>query len=207
MTLPNKLTLFRILLVPVMIIVAFIPYLNNHVIFLNMSIANFINLIIFALASFTDFLDGKIARKYNLITTFGKFADPLADKMLVTSGMVILCKEFIEVSISTPELSWVKWLLPAWAIIIILCRDLVVDGVRLVAAQKNNVIAAGWLGKIKTFVTMVAIVFLFLYQITIGNLYIFAYIGGFLMYVALLFTILSGIQYFWRSRKIILESI
>ena len=115
MTLPNKLTLLRIILVPVMVIIAFIPYLNNHYMFNSgLSIANFINLIIFAIASFTDFLDGKIARKYNLVTTFGKFADPLADKMLVTAAMVILCLQMNGTNY------W--WFMPAWGLILILLR-------------------------------------------------------------------------------------
>ena len=141
MTLPNKLTLLRILLVPVMVVIAFIPYLNEHTIFNSgLSMANFINLIIFALASITDFLDGKIARKYNLVTTFGKFADPLADKMLVTSAMVILCLQMN----GTPY--W--WFMPAWGLILILCRDLIVDGVRFMCAQKGATIAADIFGKI-----------------------------------------------------------
>jgi len=200
MTLPNKLTLLRIILVPAMVIVAFIPYLNNNTVFNSgLSIANFINIIIFALASITDFLDGKIARKYNLVTTFGKFADPLADKMLVTSAMVILCLQMNNTNY------W--WFLPAWGLILILCRDLIVDGVRFICAQKGETIAADIFGKTKTFVTMFALVFLFLWQIEIGDIRIFGYIGMVLMYVGILFTVISGARYFYRARKIILESI
>ncbi len=200
MTLPNKLTLLRIILVPAMVIVAFIPYLNNNTVFNSgLSIANFINIIIFALASITDFLDGKIARKYNLVTTFGKFADPLADKMLVTSAMVILCLQMNNTKY------W--WFLPAWGLILILCRDLIVDGVRFICAQKGETIAADIFGKTKTFVTMFALVFLFLWQIEIGDIRIFGYIGMVLMYVGILFTVISGARYFYRARKIILESI
>ena len=200
MTLPNKLTLLRIILVPAMVIVAFIPYLNNNTVFNSgLSIANFINIIIFALASITDFLDGKIARKYNLVTTFGKFADPLADKMLVTSAMVILCLQMNKTDY------W--WFLPAWGLILILCRDLIVDGVRFICAQKGETIAADIFGKTKTFVTMFALVFLFLWQIEIGDIRIFGYIGMVLMYVGILFTVISGARYFYRARKIILESI
>ena len=200
MTLPNKLTLLRIILVPAMVIVAFIPYLNNNTVFNSgLSIANFINIIIFAIASITDFLDGKIARKYNLVTTFGKFADPLADKMLVTSAMVILCLQMNNTKY------W--WFLPAWGLILILCRDLIVDGVRFICAQKGETIAADIFGKTKTFVTMFALVFLFLWQIEIGDIRIFGYIGMVLMYVGILFTVISGARYFYRARKIILESI
>ena len=200
MTLPNKLTLLRIVLVPVMVVVAFIPYLNENYMFNSgLSIANFINVIIFALASFTDFLDGKIARKYNLVTTFGKFADPLADKMLVTSAMVILCLQM------NGTQYW--WFMPAWGLILILCRDLMVDGVRFICAGKGETIAADIFGKIKTFVTMFALVFLFLWNIDFNGIHVFGYIGMVLMYVGILFTIISGVRYIYRARKVIFESI
>ncbi len=199
MTLPNKLTLGRIAVVPIMIIVACIPYLQNNHIFLEMSYANFINVIIFILASLTDFLDGYIARKYNLVTTFGKFADPLADKMLVLTSFLILMAQGYQVSIGDVLLP----LVPMWGVAIILIRELTVSGVRLVAAQKGEVIAAGWSGKVKTFETMIAIVFLFF-----GGLHISVdIIGLVLMYVSILLTIYSGIVYVWNSRKIIFESI
>ena len=204
MTLPNKLTLLRIILVPAMVVVAFIPYLQHHYMFnCGLSMANFINLIIFSVASLTDFLDGKIARKYNLVTTFGKFADPLADKMLVTSAMVILCLQMANTKY------W--WFMPAWGLILILCRDLIVDGTRFICAGKGETIAADMFGKIKTFVTMFAIVFLFLWQIDFkfGDNYVpvFGYIGMVLMYVGILFTIISGVRYVYRARKVIFESI
>lgn len=204
MTLPNKLTLLRIILVPAMVVVAFIPYLQHHYMFnCGLSMANFINLIIFSVASITDFLDGKIARKYNLVTTFGKFADPLADKMLVTSAMVILCLQMANTKY------W--WFMPAWGLILILCRDLIVDGTRFICAGKGETIAADMFGKIKTFVTMFAIVFLFLWQIDFkfGDNYVpvFGYIGMVLMYVGILFTIISGVRYVYRARKVIFESI
>ncbi len=199
MTLPNKLTLGRIAVVPIMIIVACIPYLQNNNIFLEMSYANFINVIIFIVASFTDFLDGHIARKYNLVTTFGKFADPLADKMLVLTSFLILMAQGYQVSIGDVMLP----LVPMWGVAIILIRELTVSGVRLVAAQKGEVIAAGWSGKVKTFETMIAIIFLFF-----GGMHISVdIIGLVLMYVSVLLTIYSGIVYVWNSRKIIFESI
>lgn len=199
MTLPNKLTLGRIAVVPIMIIVACIPYLQNNTIFLEMSYANFINVIIFILASLTDFLDGYIARKYNLVTTFGKFADPLADKMLVLTSFLILMTQNDQVSIGNTMLP----LVPMWGVAIILIRELTVSGVRLVAAQKGEVIAAGWSGKVKTFETMIAIVFLFFAGLHISV----DIIGLVLMYASILLTIYSGIVYVWNSRKIIFESI
>ena len=192
MTLPNKLTMFRIVLIPLMVVVAYVPFFNINLGF--MSLANLINVCIFTIASLTDFLDGWIARKYNLVTTFGKFADPLADKLLVVSAMVILCTQLT----GTPN----EWFIPGWVIIVILCREFIVSGIRLVAVERGNVIAAGFLGKLKTATTMVALIFLFFYEIPV-----FGYIGAGLMYLALLFTILSGIEYFWKNRKVILESI
>lgn len=201
MTLPNKLTLFRIILIPAMVIISCIDYLNSKTIFGQLSIANFINLLIFMVASFTDFLDGSIARARNLVTTFGKFADPLADKLLVISAMIILC---LQINVAAPLYAW---FIPGWVIITILCREFIVSGIRLVAVERGNVIAAGWLGKIKTATTMFAIIFLFLYQVRINDIPVFGYIGAVLMYLALAFTVLSGIEYFWKNRKVILESI
>ncbi len=199
MTLPNKLTLFRIILIPVMIVLFYIPWLSNNTIFLHVSWLYFIEFIIFAIASLTDFFDGYIARKYNLVTTFGKFADPLADKMLVTSAMVILCLQM------NGTKYW--WFLPAWGLILILCRDLVVDGVRFIAAGKGVTIAADIFGKTKTFVTMFALVFLFLWQVNFNDVPVFGYIGMVLMYVGILFTVISGVRYVYSARKIIFESI
>ena len=200
MTLPNKLTMFRIILIPAMVIVAYIPFLRDTVIFAGMSYANFINVIIFVVASLTDFLDGAIARKYNLVTTFGKFADPLADKLLVVSAMVLL-------SLQLSSITEYSWFIPGWVIIAILCREFIVSGIRLVAVERGKVIAAGFTGKLKTATTMVAIIFLFLYQVEFNSIPVFGYIGAGLMYLALFFTIWSGIEYFWKNRKIILESI
>ena len=200
MTLPNKLTMFRIVLIPLMVVVAYVPFFSEEAYYIgSMSLANFINIIIFVVASCTDFLDGAIARKYNLVTTFGKFADPLADKLLVVSAMVVLCTQLQGTSF--------EWFIPGWVIIAILCREFIVSGIRLVAVERGNVIPAGFLGKLKTATTMVSIIFLFLYQININDIPVFGYIGATLMYVALLFTILSGIEYFWKNRKVILESI
>lgn len=199
MTLPNKLTLGRIFAVPVMVVIACIPYLNNHNIFLNVSLANFINVIIFALASFTDFLDGKIARKHNLVTTFGKFADPLADKMLVLVSFLILMIQNHKAYFGLAGLSVV----PMWGVAIILIRELMVSGIRLVAAQKGEVIAAGMSGKVKTFVTMIALIFLFMS----GIHNVVAIIGLILMYISIILTIYSGGVYLYNSRKLIFESI
>ncbi len=188
MNLPNKLTFLRILLIPVMIIIAYIPYLNENTLFLNISIANFVNVIIFAIASITDALDGMIARKYNLVTTFGKFADPLADKLLVMAAMIILMLQGV---------------FPMWAVVVILSREFIVTGIRLVAVDTGKVIAASNLGKIKTIATMVALIVLFFWQAHI----VVEYVGLVLAYIATFFTIISGFDYFYKNRKIILETI
>lgn len=198
MTLPNKLTLARILAIPAIVIIAMIPYLNRNFI-MGISLANFINLILFALASATDFLDGYLARKNNTVTTFGKFADPLADKMIVLSAFIILvvqnpsCKLF--------DINFL--ILPVWGVIVILIRELMVSGIRLVEAERGVVIAAGWAGKVKTFVTMFAIIFTFLHGVNL----VFDIIALVLMYAAIILTIYSGVEYLWKSRKVIFESI
>lgn len=145
MNLPNKLTIFRILLVPVMVI---IPFLGIQGEVWNIPIQNLIIIAIFAVASYTDHLDGKIARKNNLVTTFGKFADPLADKILVLSAMLMLVE---------------MGKIPAWIPIIVLTREFVVSGYRLIAVEKGGkVIAANIWGKIKTVTQMIAIILTFI---------------------------------------------
>lgn len=134
MNLPNKLTMFRVILVP--FFVFFLLESENY------SWFKWIALGIFAVASLTDLLDGKIARKYNLVTTFGKFMDPLADKLLVCSALIALIP--LEA-------------IPAWATIIIIAREFIISGFRLVAAEKGVVIAASYWGKVKTTVQMVMV--------------------------------------------------
>ena len=130
MNLPNKLTLLRIVLI--------VPFLA--VLYLGVPGASYIALAIFIIASLTDMLDGQIARRRNLVTDFGKFADPLADKMLVTAAMLW----FVELG-----------QMPAWAVLAVLVREFAVSGLRMVASDKGRVIAAGWSGKVKTASTMV----------------------------------------------------
>ncbi|MBO5711471.1 MAG: CDP-diacylglycerol--glycerol-3-phosphate 3-phosphatidyltransferase, partial [Acholeplasmatales bacterium] len=188
MTLPNKLTLITNLLIPAMIIIYYIPWFKENIAFLEVSWLYLITAIIFIVASLTDFLDGFIARKYNLVTTFGKLADPLADKMLTFSAMAILM---------------VDGYVPMWVFVVILIREFTVSGIRMVAIERGEVIAAGKLGKFKTATTMVAIIVLLF-----SGLHQYVNLAGsILMYVACALTIISGIEYFWNSRKIIFESI
>ncbi len=152
MNLPNKLTLFRIFLVPVMVI---IPYLGITGEFLGIPISFLIIDLIFIIASITDKLDGTIARKKNLITTFGKFLDPIADKILVLSAFIILV-DFDKI--------------PAWIPIIVLFREFVVSGYRLIASQQGGqVIAASFWGKLKTVTQMVVIILAFLDKFKFGD--------------------------------------
>lgn len=203
-TIPNILTLFRIILIPLMIIIYYAmdddPYLfhtiGNDFTVYALSWKWVIIAIIFFVAGFTDFFDGMIARKYNLITTFGKFADPLADKMLVFSSMTLLV---VTVADGLPY----GPLVPVWCFVIMLIREFMVSGIRMLAASRGEVIAAGWLGKWKTFITMVAIWILFFYQTAPAVLYI----GQILMYISCILTLLSGAEYLWNSRKLVFESI
>jgi CDP-diacylglycerol--glycerol-3-phosphate 3-phosphatidyltransferase len=206
MTLPNKLTMLRIILIPVMVIIYYIPFFSNTYVFklyggigffYGLSISSLIMFVIFALASITDFLDGAIARKYNLITSFGKFADPLADKMLVFTAMTLLMLDVI------PYHDWYSNIMPAWAFIVMLIREFMVSGIRMVAAVNGEAIAAGMSGKLKTVVTMIAIIVLFICGLHDSLIYI----GQILIYIATILTVISGIEYFIKGKKYILESI
>ena len=141
MNLPNKLTLLRVCMIPFFVVFMLVNVFGNP-------IDRYIAVAIFIIASLTDMLDGKIARKYNLITNFGKFMDPLADKLLVCSAMILLINNGEGVSI------------PAWIVIIIISRELVISGLRTLAADQGIVIAAGWWGKCKTVSQMVMIIVL-----------------------------------------------
>ncbi len=137
MNLPNKLTMLRIILTPVFLAVLYWGFPG----------ADYAALAIFIIASLTDLLDGKIARKYNLVTDFGKFADPLADKILVVAAMLW----FVE-----------QGRMPAWMVMIVITREFAVSGLRMIASDNGRVIAAGWSGKVKTASTMVCIVVMLL---------------------------------------------
>lgn len=174
MNLPNKLTIFRIILVPIMVA---IPLFNIQESVFNIPVEFWIMNLIFIIASITDKLDGQIARKRNLITTFGKFLDPLADKILVLSAMMILVE---------------KNLLPAIIPIIVIAREFMVSGYRLVAVQKKGeVIAASFWGKLKTVTQMIAIILAF---ININNTNIFGnFINGNLSGIELIVNILTTV--------------
>lgn len=192
MNLANKLTLLRIFLVPV-----FLVFLGVK----NFPYGSIIATVIFIVASLTDQLDGYIARSRNQITTFGKFMDPLADKLLVTAALICLV-----------ELQ----LIPSWAATIIIAREFAVSGLRTIAASEGTVIAASWWGKIKTVIQIIAILLLLL-QVNIGstatltNLVdgsafltgFFNYVPTIALYCAVLITIISGVDYFVKNKKAI----
>ena len=193
MNLPNRLTILRIMLIPLIIIAAEINFFNETLLFSNVTLANIIVLVIFSIASFTDFLDEHIARKRNLVTDFGKFMDPLADKLLVFSAFIILI-----------ELGRI----PGWIVMVIIAREFMVTGIRLLAANNNRVIFASSLGKAKTVSQMVAIIILLLncfpftlISQTFGNV-----VGYFFTYLALLLTVVSGIDYFIKNKDVILSN-
>ena len=175
MNLPNKLTMARVIAVPVFIVLFYIGYGKANV---GLLIAAFA---VFVLASLTDMLDGKIARKYNLITNFGKIMDPLADKLLVYSAFCI----FVEIKF-----------VPAWMFIIILAREFAVAGIRTVAASTGTVIAAGMTGKIKTVLQMICVLCLILSCILYKPFYV---IGQVFLWASLVMTIVSGTEYIVKN--------
>ena len=190
MSLPNKLTVLRLLLVPVILVVMLLPY---------SIVNNIIALIVFAGASITDYFDGKIARRDNLITDFGKFLDPLADKFMVIAAIFgLVCRAFVE------QDKWMFWILMVMLIVTIF-RELAVASIRLIASTKANVVVAvNMLGKIKTVSQIVCIILALVEPVVhdlIGRAVPDFFFGGFyaLTYlttaVAILFTVWSGINY------------
>ena len=177
MNLPNKLTTFRVILIPF-----FVFFLLTDVLGAN---GDYLALVIFIVASLTDMLDGKIARKYNLVTNFGKFMDPLADKLLVCSAMICLV-----------DLK----LLPAWIVIIIIAREFIISGFRLVASDNGVVIAASYWGKFKTTFQMLMIIVLLL---NFGG--VFVLIGQILTWIALILTVVSLVDYIEKNKDVILK--
>ena len=176
MNLPNKLTLFRVILIPFFVFFLLAPYFEGY--------GNYIAVAIFIVASITDFLDGKIARKYNLVTNFGKFMDPLADKLLVCSALICLIQ--LE-------------LIPAWVVIIIIAREFIISGFRLIASDNCVVIAASYLGKFKTAFQMLTVIVLIL---NIPNK-VFIILGTVLIYVSLALTVISLIDYIAKNKEVL----
>ena len=187
MNLPNKLTVLRIIMIPIFIIVVSVPMDWGTITFggTSLAITQLVGALIFAIASITDWLDGKIARARGLVTNFGKFADPLADKMLVITAFIILVSQQKA---------------PAWVVAIIVCRELAVTGLRLLLVEGGEVMAAAWPGKIKTATQMVAIILLMINNIPFTALGI--PVDLIMLYICLIFTIYSGVDYFVKNANV-----
>ena len=166
----NKLTLLRVILIPVYLIIWHLDFAYN----------NIVALIIFIVASVTDFIDGYVARHYDQVTDFGKFMDPLADKVLVLTSMICFCA---------------MGRFPAWALVIVMAREFAVSGLRMVAVDNGRVIAAGWSGKVKTFSTMVCL--------CIMHLPVWEWLMWVCVIVIAATTLYSGIEYFVKNKDVL----
>ena len=178
MNLPNKLTTFRVILIPFFVFFMLAPNMTG--------INHYIAAAIFIVASLTDLLDGKIARKYNLVTNFGKFMDPLADKLLVCSAMICLIQ---------------NGQLAAWIVVIIIAREFIISGFRLIASDNGVVIAASYWGKFKTTFQMLMVIVLILNI----QMSFFQILGVILTYVALILTVVSLIDYIVKNKDVLKE--
>ena len=176
MKLPNKLTCSRVVLIPFFVFFLLAPWFEGY--------GNYIAVGIFIVASITDFLDGYLARKYNLVTNFGKFMDPLADKLLVCSALICLV-----------ELE----LLPSWIVVIIIAREFIISGFRLIASDNGVVIAASYWGKFKTVFQIFMVIVLI---VNIQN-FVFYVIGQALIYISLALTIISLIDYIVKNKNVL----
>lgn len=176
MNLPNKLTMFRVILIPFFVVFMLVDITT---------VDKWIALVIFIVASLTDLLDGRIARKYNLVTNFGKFMDPLADKLLVCSALICLV-----------ELEK----LPAWMVIVIIAREFIISGFRLIASDNDVVIAASYWGKFKTTFQMVMICLL------IADIAAISVITNVIVWIALVLTIVSLIDYLVKNKEVMKET-
>lgn len=174
MTTANKITLVRVVLIPVLVLLMYMNF-PGHI---------YWALAVFIIASISDFLDGYIARHYNQVSDFGKFMDPLADKLLVVSTMMI----FVE-----------KGYMPGWALLIVVAREFAVTGLRLVAVDNGRVIAAAWSGKIKTACTMIGIILMML----IGIPCKVTWLNTLVWIVIVATTVYSGAEYFYKNRDVL----
>ncbi|MFT8362661.1 MAG: CDP-diacylglycerol--glycerol-3-phosphate 3-phosphatidyltransferase [Sporolactobacillus sp.] len=191
MNLANKLTVLRVVMIPVFLILLLAPlHLGALAVGMyQLPAAHLYAAFVFILASFTDWLDGQIARRRQLVSNFGKLMDPLADKLLVMSAFVAFA-----------SLGW----MPAWMVIVILTREFAVTGLRQIAVEEGSVIAASKLAKWKTFSQMIAIILYLLNNFPFGA-------GGFpldliILWLAVILTIVSGVDYFYKNRAIVLRS-
>ena len=177
MNLPNKITIFRVCMIPIFLVFMLVE---------GISYGNYIAAVLFIIACLSDALDGHIARKYNLITNFGKFMDPLADKLLVCSALIC----FIELDLVT-----------AWPIIIIIAREFIISGFRLVASDNGVVIAASYWGKFKTTAQMIMCI---LFIVHLNNT-VFFVLEQIFLYLSVALTVISLVEYVWKNRQVLKE--
>ena len=192
MNIANRLTIARIVMIPLFLLIMCFPkdILGMvNVFHSTLSVSWVLAMIIFTIASITDFLDGYLARKYHLITNFGKFADPLADKLLVMTAFITLVGAGV---------------IPMWIVAIIVCRELAVTGLRLLLVNDGEVLAAAWPGKVKTATQMLAIIFLLIDDFPVKGLPFS--IGAILVYICLVATIYSGVDYFVKNKHVFADS-
>ena len=176
MTLASKITLVRVFLIPLVMVLMYVSGGEANV-------WMWLSLAVFIIASLSDYVDGYIARQYNQVTDFGKFLDPLADKLLVIAVMTIFC----------------QWgMMPAWALMIVLTREFAVTGLRLVAVGKGTVIAAGWSGKVKTASTMIGLCFMLAFPQV-------EWLGILVNVVIVATTVYSGVEYFIQNGKCLID--
>ena len=192
MNIANRLTAARIVMIPLFLLMMCFPKDTLgmvNVFHSNLSVSWVLAMIIFTIASITDFLDGYLARKYHLITNFGKFADPLADKLLVMTAFITLVGAGV---------------IPMWIVAVIVCRELAVTGLRLLLVNDGEVLAAAWPGKVKTATQMLAIIFLLIDDFPVKGLPFS--IGTILLYVCLVATVYSGVDYFIKNKHVFADS-
>lgn len=178
MNLPNKITIFRVCMIPVFLVFMLVP---------NIPYGNYIATAVFAIACASDALDGHIARKHNLVTNFGKFMDPLADKLLVCSALIC----FVELSY-----------MPAWIVIVIIAREFIISGFRLIASDNGVVIAASYWGKFKTIAQMIACILLIV-QLPFAWVEVIEQV---FIWLSLVLTVVSLCEYIWKNRDVLKET-
>ncbi len=196
MNLPNKLTLFRLILIPIIVLIWVFPYAqiginlpSYHIGYLSLSLKNIIVLVLFVIGSVSDFLDGFLTRLNNQVTTFGKFADPIADKCLTTTMFILFSAEN---------------LISAVPVLIMVWRDIVVDGIRLIASSRNIVISARMLGKIKTVAQMICIIVILLNNIPFQ--FINIPMADIMLWFSTFISLASGVSYYNQAKTYIWES-
>lgn len=191
LNLPNKITISRILLIPIFLIFMLVPFGFGDLYLINDSIpiSHLIGALIFIIASTTDWIDGHLARKHNLVTNLGKFLDPLADKLLVSAALITL----VELQLA-----------PSWMVIVIISREFAVTGLRLVAAGEGVVLAAGQMGKLKTVFQIIAISALLLHNVPFTGFGIL--LGDITLWIAVILTIVSGWDYFAKNMQVFKNS-